>query len=162
MGRFLVERIRKPRSDYVAELLREFQRQVPTCDPLELILAEESGFPTERAAKRGYPKNVAGVYLYSDACREDEPHGIPDNDDDRFTVIRWIGKVTTNFASEKRNKQTARNPPRFSHKWLEIIPIPDHCLWWASALEHFLIHHATTTHNKHFNSRLYRRFFQEW
>jgi hypothetical protein len=170
MEKFWVEKERKPRRSFIADLLRDFEKFWDKSDPLNLKLliantnhiASKSELQSiQEAQRQGYPNRAAGVYVYSDTCCEDGPECRPPDDSDRFTVIRYIGKVTTKFDDERRTKRHARKPIDFSYRWFEIIPIPEDRIWLAGALEHFLIGKVTTTHNKHFNTKWLRRTFRE-
>jgi hypothetical protein len=119
---------------------------------------------TLRARELGYPKAVGGIYLFTDVCSEDDPTGIPADESEQFTVIRYIGSTVNDFDNRFRNWQHgSRQLPR--HRWVEIIPLVHEHIFLARALELFLLRYIATTHNsqKNYNYKWYGpRVFREW
>jgi hypothetical protein len=115
-----------------------------------------------KARSLRYPKKCKGVYLYVDICRQNDPMRLPEDGSEQFTVIRYIGMVTTNFDDQRRTKQYAEFKKEIRHRWIEIIPIDGKWRFFIPALEYFLIENLSPVQNKQLSSRSKPQIFQEW
>jgi hypothetical protein len=101
----------------------------------------------DQARSRGYPRRVGGVYLYIDNCAQDDLTKSMPRDQDRFTVIRYIG-ATTNTFSTRPPKVTKTGWP-MDWRLKAIIPFDGRIVALAKALEEHLLSRIRTTHNEH-------------
>jgi hypothetical protein len=130
-------------------------------DPEPLTAKEREDF--RRAKSLGYPKStgLVGVYLYVDVCCENDANRLPENGSEQFTVIRYIGSVTTKFDDQMRSKKNNRREIP-SYRWIDIIPVRR--WFFAPSLECFLIRNLSPQRNKHHKtrSRSGSPIYREW
>jgi hypothetical protein len=126
--------------------LREFEGylsdRVPK--PFTVVPADDTEWAEgDRAARTppGYPYTLTGVYLYFDVCTAGDIHAKPVLGEPQYCVLRKIGSATNHFYDRVRKAHWSDNGTRlwFTHRWIDIIPVPADLGFVTLALEDFLL-----------------------
>ena len=116
------------RLEHIRQVLNLFETAHPELAPLAIETAWKCSW-TQREAKRFNQTSHwhwdTGIYFFVDYCTADEIHGEPP--DERFSVIRRIGKAETSFAVRHYEYgHSLKNDwfckPRWSSDWKSNCP----------------------------------------
>jgi hypothetical protein len=94
-----------------------------------------------------FPHRDTGVYVLSDNCPPNEPHG--NSTDERYAVVRYIGRAMTKFSDPANSKR--QNGVDIRHRWIDVIPVRGTARFLIPSLEVFLLERICTTDNDHHN-----------
>lgn len=126
--------------------LREFESylsdRVPK--PFAVVSADDTEWAADARTSltpAGYPHKLTGVYLYFDVCSADDIHARPAPGEPQHCVLRKIGSATNHFYDRVRKAHWTDGGTRvwFTHRWIDIIPVPADLGFVTLALEDFLL-----------------------
>jgi hypothetical protein len=118
--------------------------------PFNIIQADDTEWTNEERLAHtppGFPNTLTGVYFYFDTCTADDIEAKPSAIDTHFCVLRKLGSATNSFYDRVRKAHWTDKGTRlrFTHRWIDIIPIHYDFGFVTLALEDFLLQRLRST-----------------